>query len=165
MPIVADFVAADDLVYSDSLKQNTVGIVPSYGGGAVWPLQWPILWNQGVGASPAGTIVVGGTRPTWPVILIHGPVLDPIIAIPGYGEIKIRTNLLYDQYLVLDTRPWHQGVRRDNGANLASVVDRRATSLSNFRLPPGSFQIVLKGTDPTGTAYLVTQWRDAYSSV
>lgn len=164
IPLTADFQAEDDLVYSDLRRVMTVGIAPPSNAWATWPLEWPVSWRTG-GASPEGALLVGGTRGTWPSFTVHGPILNPTIVIGGYGELRVNTNLLYDQALYIDTRPWNRGVRRENGANLAGAVDTRATPLSLLRIPPGSYSVGLKGVDPTATASLVVEHRDAFSSI
>lgn len=159
----ADFQCWDDLYYDDQRTITTVGIVPSTDAFTTWPLTWPVVWHRAT-AGNAGTHVVLGSRATWPSFTIQGPVLNPTIVIGGYGEVRFATNLLHDQTLYVDTRPWNRGVRRENGANLASTQDVRSTPLSQLRLPPGSYSMALKGVDPTGTASLVVEHRSAYSS-
>lgn len=164
VPITADFQAEDDLVYSDLRRVTTINIVPSANAWVTFPLDWPIFWYSAAAGVNNGSITVGGTRATWPSFTIHGPVAQPSIVIGGYGELKLNTNLLYDQSIYLDTRPWNRGIRRENGSNIAGALDSRATPLSLLRVPPGSYSVALKGTDPTGTAKLVVEHRDAFSS-
>lgn len=162
VPLTADFQAGDDLVYSDLRKVTTVGIVVPPLSFTTWPLRWPVVWQRAE-SSQAASVVVGGTRPTWPSFTIHGPILNPTIVVGGYGQFMVNTNLLSDQTLYIDTRPWNRGIRRENGANLAGLVDVRATPLSQFQFPPGSYSVALKGVDTTGTASLVVEHRDAYN--
>lgn len=163
VPLTADFQAADDLFYSDQRKVTTVTVAPAANAWTTWPLDWPVLWTKAASGN-AGTITVGGTRATWPSFTIYGPIASPSIVIAGFGEIKLNTSLAYDQVLYLDTRPWNRGIRRESGANLAGALDTRATPLSLLRIPPGSYSVALKGTDATGTASLVVEHRDAFSS-
>jgi hypothetical protein len=163
IPVAADFQCIDDLYYADQRSVVTVGIAIAANAWTTWPVDWPIVWRKAESGN-AGTILVEGTRATWPSFTIHGPVLNPTIVIGGYGEIKFTTNLLYDQTLYIDTRPWNRGVRRENGASLAGVMDTRSTPLSQLRFPPGTYSVALKGVDPTGTASLVVEHRAAYSS-
>lgn len=164
IPIEAEFQAEDDLVYSDLRKVTTVGIVPPANAWTTWPLTWPITWTKPV-AGTVGTITVGGTRATWPTFTLHGPISAASIVVGGYGELKLNGALAFDQTLYIDTRPWNRGIRRENGASVPGVLDTRATTLPQLRFPPGSYSVALKGTDPTGTASLVVEHRDAFSSI
>jgi hypothetical protein len=164
VPFVADFQTEDDLYYSDDRRVITIPIVPSSNAWTLWPLTWPVYWYKAGSATSNGTVTVGGTRATWPSFTIHGPVANPEIVVGGYGSLKLNTTLLYDQSLYLDTRPWNRGVRRSDGANLAGALDVRSTPLTMLRIPPGTYSVGLDGHDPTGTASLVVECRDAYSS-
>lgn len=168
VPMVADFQTIDDLYYSDQRKVTTVDIVPAANAWTVWPLEWPVYWYRANESANAGTITVGGTRATWPVFTIYGPnsgtLASPSIVIGGYGELKLNTTLAYDQVIYLDTRPWNRGIRRNDGANLAGALDTRSTPLSMLRIPPGTYEFALKGTDASGTSQLVVEHRDAFSS-
>lgn len=164
IPLTADFRAEDDLIYADDRKVTSVQVAPASNAWATWPLEWPVLWRNAP-AGPEGTVIVGGTRATWPSFTIRGPIVNPTVVFGGYGELRLNTTLLYDQTVYIDTRPWNRGIRRENGANLAGALDTRATPLSLLRIPPGSYSVALKGTDPTGTAQLVVEHRDAFSSI
>lgn len=163
IPVTADFQCVDDLYYDDQRMVTTVGIAVAANAWTTWPLEWPVLWRKPASGT-SGVITILGSRATWPTFTITGPVAQPSIVIGGYGEIKLNTSLAYDQTLYLDTRPWNRGIRRENGANLAAVLDTRSTPLSQLRFPPGTYSVALKGTDPTGTASLTVEHRAAYSS-
>jgi hypothetical protein len=159
----AEFQAEDDLFYDDQRSVVTIPIAAPPSAWTTWPLRWPLVWQRSPTAN-SGTILVGGTRATWPSFTINGPLANPEIVVGGYGSLTINTTLLFDQALYIDTRPWNRGVRRENGANLAGVLDPRSTPLTLLRVPPGSYSVALDGIDPTGTASLVVEHRDAYSS-
>lgn len=164
VPMSADFQTIDDLVYDDQLKATSIGIFPPPVSWTTFPLTWPVIWRKAESGN-AGSVVVGGSRATWPTFTITGPILNPEIVIGGYGRFRVDVNLLAGQTLYIDTRPWNRGVRRENGANLAGNVGPQATPLGQFRFPPGSYSVALKGVDTTGTASLTVQHRDAYSSI
>lgn len=160
---VADFQTGDDLFYADDRRVVSIPVAIAANAWTTWPLTWPTFWHKAASGN-VGMITVGGTRATWPAFTIHGPIAQPEIVVGGYGSLKLNTSLTYDQAVYIDTRPWNRGIRRENGANLAGALDPRSTPLPLLRVPPGTYSVALDGTDVTGTASLVVELRDAYSS-
>lgn len=158
----ADFSTVDPFYYSDGEFQHTISIVPTQGGGLLAPLVAP-LSTLGVSYGP-GDIGVSGTLPCWPVFVIRGPIVSPKVTAVGEWSFTLAQTLLAGDYVVVDTRPWSRGVRLNGLANIAGSLDNKAPRLPNMALKPGRHEIVLSGTDITGTANLTVAWRDTYAS-
>lgn len=160
--VTADFTTVDPFYYSDSEFQHGISIVPTQGGGLLAPLVAP-LSTLGVSYGP-GDVTIGGTLPCWPVFVIRGPIVSPKITAVGEWSFTLAQTLLADEWIVVDTRPWSRGVRKNGLANIAGSLDNQAPRLPNMALKPGSHEIVLSGTDVTGTANVTVAWRDTYAS-
>lgn len=162
-PIVADFQCVDHRYYSDVEESNTVSIVPPDVGGFFEPFVWP-LTSVAISYAP-GVITVGGNGPAWPVYVIRGPIADPVIRIVGEFEVPFPGLVLKsDETLVVDTRPWSRGIRRNNTVSLPGALSATSPRLSNLYLKPGGYEIILRGSDLTGTASMTVAWREVFAS-
>jgi hypothetical protein len=156
--VVADFACADPLWYGVE-NLSTVALAPPPGGGLIAPLAEPLATTPTSDRSTA--LVVGGEVPTWPVFEIAGPITNPTVEIVGLFKMEFRTTLAYDETLVVDTRPWARTILR-NGASVAGSLTRTSARLSQASIPPGAYEMVLRGSSEPGTAYVRALWRDAY---
>lgn len=163
-PVVADFKTVDHLFYDDVERTNTVSIIPTPGGGLLAPLSEP-LSTLAVSYAP-GEILVGGTVPTWPVFVIRGPIALPTVDVVGQVRYRVTlgTTLAYDEFVVIDPRPWTRGVRKNGRINIAGALTPASPRLSGVQLYPGLHEIILSGLDETGTSSLTVAWRDTYTS-
>jgi len=158
--VVADFACAEDVWYGGEQSVN-VALQPPPGGGLIAPLASPLATTA---TSDRSTVIrIGGEVSTWPVFEIQGPIVNPIVEIVGLLKMEFRTSLAFDQKLVVDTRPWVRSILR-NGASVAGSLTRTSTRLSKAAIPPGSYELVLRGTSDSGTASVTTRWRDAYTT-
>ncbi len=148
--IVADFDTRDHLFYSDpaELQPIVIPITPPIVGRATFPLTFPLVFSTT--SSGFGEFTVGGTEVTPLVARVNGPITNPLLDYLGYWKAQVRTTLLYDQWLDIDARPHVRTVTRSDGLNLSGVLD--GPPLSDLILYPGPGEMVLRGTDPTGTA-------------
>ena len=150
------FEAADALWYGQE-EVTVVRFVPPASGGLTFPAEAPFTFDSGPTMRNA-SVQVGGEVATWPVFEISGPVTNPEVDIIGVGRLIFRTTLAYDQTLRVDTRPWARWVKRD-GAALPGALSPTGSRLSDVSLRPGTYQVLLRGYDPTGTAELrVSTW-------
>lgn len=156
--VVADFACADPLWYGQE-NLSTVALTPPPGGGLIAPLAEPLATTSTSDRSTA--LVVGGEVPTWPVFEIAGPITNPVVEIVGLFKMEFRTTLAYDETLVVDTRPWARTILR-NGASVAGSLTRTSARLSQAAIPPGAYEMVLRGASEPGTANVRAIWRDAY---
>lgn len=160
--VLADFQLADRLTYDDVEYVTEVKILAGQASGIKSPLTGSL--STVAGGDRIDTIQeVGGKAPAPFVAVIYGPIVNPYISGPGFF-IKLNTNLAYDQFAVVDTRPWSQTVIRNDGAPLGGALSRNSR-LTTARLNPGSASIKFGGTDATGTARCVFSWRPAYRSL
>jgi len=160
-PVVADFRTVDHYVYDDNEKVNEVAIVPPSGGGLIAPLVAP-LTTLGVSYAP-GEIVVEGTLPCFPVFVIKGPISLPTIDVIGEYRITLATTIRYDEFVIVDSRPWSRGIRLNGLYSIAGLLTPASPRLSQVRLTPGPHEVILSGLDETGTSSLTAAWRDVYT--
>lgn len=158
----ADFQCVDHLFYGAAAWSDTLSIVPPPAGGLTFPIEFP--WGTVAESSEQGHIVVGGTSPAWMVFLIRGPIAQPTIEVVDEWSLPLNLTLLAGEYVVIDPRPWSRGVRKNGLINVAGALSPAAPRLSDVRLDPGVHEVVLRGTDQSGTASLTAEWRDAYNS-
>ena len=160
--VVCDFTAADDCFYSVSESSGTVVLVPPPSGGLIAPLSSPLATTESSDRSMG--ITVGGSLPAWPVIEIEGPITNPVIDVVGLWRMEFRLTLAEGSTLVVDTRPWARTIKRD-GASVPGVISRTSTRLSKASLPPGSYEVALRGTSQTGSASARLSWRDTFPTL
>lgn len=163
IPFTADFRTVDHLFYSDAEFTENVPLIPTGVGGLEGELIGPIVSSGNTEGS--GALDVGGTQPTWMTYRINGPITAPIIEVVDEWRAQLAVDLLYDQYVIVDPRPWARTVRRNDGANMAGAFTAQSVRISQMKLQPGRMnQVVLRGLDPTGTSSVDVYWRDAFSS-
>lgn len=162
IPFTADFRCVDHLFYDDVEFQEVIPFIPDSLGGLIGELIGDII------AAPAGIgsglVTIKGTKPSWLVYRINGPIIDPEIEVVDRWKAKLKLTLAADQFVVVDPTPWNRSVRRNTGANAGGSFTADSQRLSGMLLPPGPNQILLRGTDNTGTSSVTVYWRDTYSS-
>lgn len=155
------FDTADSLWYS-APNFETVKLVPDLGGGLKDPLKAPLTTSKGTDRSQS--IVVGGVAPVWPTITIDGPITNPVVEVVGVFSLGFNISLAADQSLTIDTRPWARTITRD-GAGIAGSLDPNRNRLSEASIPPGTYELSLRGISPSGTPQAQITWRDAYPTM
>lgn len=163
VPVTADFQCIHHYYFDDLPKQSTVAIVPPTTGGFTVPFTVPFSVTGSVG-SRTGSVTIAGKKPSWPIYTIHGPITYPVIDMVGIGSVSMPIALTDMQFVVIDTRPWVRRVTRNDGVNMAGALDPFASALKDMYIPPGVWNFLLQGVDPTGTASLVIDWLDTHSS-
>lgn len=159
---VAEFTTADHLYYADSVSETVVPFIPTALGGLVGSLTGPLI--AATRGQASGRVTVGGSQPAWLVTTIYGPILNPTVELSGLWSTTLQMNLAYDQSVTIDPTPWSRSVRRNDGASFAGAFTASSERLSKMRVPPGTSQVLLRGTDPTGTSRLTTRVRAAHAS-
>lgn len=171
-PVIATFACVDSTAYDDVEQKVAVALQSPPHRGLKGPLKDPItMAGAGVGTIQ-GSLLVGGTKPAWPVITIRGPISRPRVelvdrvvdgrAVPGWAA-ELDLVLGENESVVIDTRPWARTILRTGGASVAGALTWGSPLLENMRLPVGPQIVVLRGTDETGQATMTVAWRDAYS--
>lgn len=158
--VVADFAVTDDVFYGTTAQIEDVTLAPPLGGGLTGVLAAPLTTTTTSDRSAA--ITVGGELSAWPVLTIHGPTTNPVVEVVGRWRLELRTTLAYDRAVTVDPRPWARSVLLNGGGSLAGAVTRTSPRLSAMALPPGSYEVALRGIDETGTSSVRFAWRDAY---
>jgi hypothetical protein len=160
-PITCTFDLRDDRWYSDVEQTISVSLIPSPDGGITAPLVTPLTTSLATAAS--SEMVVGGSRSTWPVIDIHGPVAQPIIHIDDL-TFALSLTVPDGDVVTIDPRPWRRGVTRaSDQAGMAGSITAPTPPLSECTVGVGAHDVTYRGTDPTGTSYVQVRWRDARS--
>lgn len=162
-PVVATFVCVDATAYDDVEQYARVDLVPPSHHGLVGPLTTPLQMTRESEGRVSGDVTIGGTKPTWPVITIYGPIANPVCEVVGRWKAALDITLGVGERVVIDTRPWARTVLRNGSASVAGLLTRGTPRLKDMRLPKGRQDFVLRGTDATGTAYMTVAWRDAYA--
>lgn len=157
-----DFACVDHLYYGDSELVTTISMEHPSVGGLVGPLIGPIdAESAGEGLQ---LMHVGGTQPAWLKMVIHGPIVDPIVEVVGLWSIKLNVSLASDDWIEIDPAPWNRLIKRRDGANMAGKLTQGSQRLTQMRIPPGPQQVLLRGVDPTVTAYVECFVREAHAS-
>lgn len=162
--ITADFQCVNDLAYSTTDSIQDVGLVPPPSGGMLSPLSAPLTTTAAT--EKPGLIVIGGDLPAWPVVDFVGPITNPVLKVTNVYEVALNMTIGSGQTIRVDSRPWARSIRRvSDGAGFPGVLTRSSRRLSGMGLEPGSYEVVLRGTDETGTASMRFSWRDTYSAI
>lgn len=161
IPFSMDFRCVDHYFYDDVEFTEVIPFIPPAVGGLIGELIGDI-YASSAGVSDA-TITVNGNKPSWLVWKVHGPIQNPEIEVVDRWKAKLNLTLAADQFVIVDPTPWNRSVRRNTGANAAGAFTAQSQRLSAMLLPPGPSQVLLRGTDNTGTSSLQLYWRDTYS--
>lgn len=142
VPVGWDFIALDPLFYSIAQTTTSSAIAN--------------------GTSTIGFNVTNlGDMPTFPVIEIDGPALNPRIVNANWGNrsIKLDTNLLAGETLIIDVSKF---LVTKAGANVNSII--RLSDNQWWKLRKGVNAISYSRTGTTGSSAIRIKYRDAYSS-
>lgn len=163
IPYTLTFRTSEPRFYSDTHFTESIGFAPEEVGGLVGDLIGDII-ASGYGVSTRG-FIVGGDRPTWTVIHIHGPITNPIVEFTDQWRVQLITTIRAGESVLIDPTPWGgPDVRTSGGANAAGLLTPASRLLSQMKLPPGRHTAALLGSDPTGTSYADIITRDCYAS-
>lgn len=157
--VVADFETMDPYFYRDieAVRPQTMSISPPETGGFSAPFPGPIV--VATTAEGFGEFTVEGHEPTPLVARIHGPITNPVLDLIGGWKVQVLTSIPWDGYVDLDARPWVRTATSHLGAQLSGAFTSDSPPLSDLQLLPGPNELVLRGQDPTGTAYATLTWQ------
>lgn len=155
------FDAVDDLWYGPE-ERTTIRFVPATSGGLRFPARAPFRFRS-QRAERNAALTVSGQKAAWPVFEIHGPVTNPEIDVVGVGRLVFSVTLAHDQFLVVNTEQgWVKRGFTQSPSDLVALPGALSASgsrLSDLALLPGSYRVLLRGFDSTGTAELrVSVW-------
>jgi len=160
--VLADFQLADTLFYDDVQRNIDMSIIPGVTSGLRGPLTGK-LSTLLAGERARSIADIGGTAPAPFVAVIYGPVQNPWLSEDGF-KLELTTTLAYDQFAVIDTRPWANTITRSDGASLAGALTR-TSRLSTARLKPGGANLRFGGKDASGRSHVAVAWRPTYYSI
>lgn len=152
-------VAEDPLIYSQAYQLAQVAPSSQAVGGFSSPLRSPLSSNAGI----AGQLFVtnAGTRPTWPVITVYGPAVNPVITNFTTGKsLTLNYTLLAGEYLAIDTNPRLRRITLNGTANRYSALDFARSTW--WALAAGLNDVRLSFSSYSAGAALTLQWRDAW---
>jgi|SRR5690606_25487337 len=159
--ITATFDTEGPYYYDDQPAETAVTIAPASTGGFTFPMTFPAR-TAGMGERRTG-LVIPGDSPAPLVLTVRGPIENPTVEVPGYWRFQLLDTLTHDQTIIIDTRPWALTVRK-GATNAAGRIAVGSPRLPSMWLPPGSHDVILRGSDPSASASLnVTAW-PAYAS-
>ncbi|MFI1012674.1 hypothetical protein [Streptomyces sp. NPDC020965] len=162
-PVIASFLSLDGVAYDDTERTVRVTMNPAPRRGLAGPLTTPLRMTGSGSSKVPGEAVIGGTKPTWPVITFYGPVAQPVCEVVGKWKASLDLTLAKGERVTIDTRPWALTVLRNGSASVAGKLSRSSPRLPDMRLPPGRQDFVLRGSDATGLSSMTVAWRDAYA--
>lgn len=163
IPFAADFQCVDSLFYDDLESTRYISLIPPETGGLFGDLigDW-IATGAGNGNN---TVEIAGSKPSWLIMQIRGPIQNPSIEVVGQWKVQLNYTIPYDDSVIIDPQPWSRSVRRaSDGANLTGKFTASSPRLSSMRVPPGQQQVILRGIDSTGSAGATVRWRDTFGS-
>lgn len=153
------FEGVDDLWFGP-LEATRVRFSVPETGGLTFPAEAPFTFDSGP-TQRNGVVVVPGDVAMLPTFVIQGPVVNPAVTVTGVGTVIFDATLAHDQALTVNCADgW---VMRD-GVPMPGALSPRGARLSDMSLSPGSYEVILRGYDPTGTGYLDVQVEPAYTS-
>jgi hypothetical protein len=159
--ITAQFKCVDDLFYGDNEYSLTTNFLQPADGGFRFPAVFP--WSTEGTSVSQGVLRVGGRRPVWPCFKVIGPITRPVVQVVGVCRIALDLTLAAGEWVGIDSRPWSRGVRLSSGVDVTPSLLPGSPQLSKLRLKAGGYEVVLRGQDPSGTAQLVTAWRETFT--
>lgn len=152
-------VSEDAAVYGQDLKIAQVAPSSLTVAGLASPMTSPL--SASAGTAGLLTITTLGTRPTWPVLTVYGPITNPTITSRRAGlSIVLNYALNAGDYLVLDTNPRQRTIKLNGAASRYSAL---VFALSSWwPLYPGDNDVVLGAASYSAGASLSVQYRDAW---
>lgn len=159
--VTCDFKLADPLMYDDVESSVVLDLVAESTGGVTYPVVYPIISLPS--GSNQGSVFVGGSRPTWPIIRIAGPITNPELETPGW-KLTLNTTIAEGNWIEIDTRPWKRTVRDQSGASVAGTLSPR-TRLTSMFVVPGAQSFTFRGSSATMTATATLRWRGAHDTL
>lgn len=161
----AQFLCAQPYFYSDTEFRDITTLIPETAGGLVLPTTVPFTLSSSGGSGSRG-FRVDGIEPAWLAVRINGPLINPVVEVSGEYAFQLLTAIPAGDSVLVDPQPWSRTVRRQSdGANLSGTLSGTSAWLADMRVTPGFHEIVLRGSDPTGTASAEVYWRTVRASL
>jgi hypothetical protein len=158
VPFTCQFQALDNNVYDDATLSMSMQATPVRA--PVAPSRPPtVLPPAYYGAS--GILTVGGSVPTWPVITMHGPAVNPVLSFPGTPvTIGYTGTITSGHALTIDTRPWQRTFMLGNASAAGQMSGSPMIAL---QLWPGTVMVTY--TLASGASLCTISWNNAVQSL
>ena len=163
VPFSAQFQAADNIWYSDTLFSLNLTQRPSYKG-TITPPVTPPYQLAASNNFQQNVAVNTGSLPTWPVITFAGP-----ISFPGFQYVNTPVVIGYNgilgntDTLVIDTRPWVRSAILNGSTSVAGLLT--GNPMIGLQLQPGATTVRFTGQDFTGQSQVTIAWRNAFLAI
>ncbi len=150
-------VAPDPRKYDVAEQNAPVGLLDTSGMGFSWPLTFPINFGS-AGTGGDVNVTNTGNADTWPVLILTGPALNPVVRNNTTGErLTFSIDLPAGSFLEVDAA--ERTVLLDGTAN-------RRTALSSGsswpRIAPGPNTFQFRASTYSALASLVVRFRSAW---
>jgi len=156
--VQAQFTCYDPTIYSATTNSNS-GIAVPGGGGAVFPLVFPITFTT----QNTGTVFVtnSGNVDASPLITLTGLLTNPIIANVTTGEyFQLTTTTTVSDTIVIDMKN-RTAVKNGTTSMLTSLV----TGSEWWALGAGSSTIRINTGSTSDTGTMTIAWQNAYGGI
>ena len=150
----------DPILYGD---YHTSGLVTRpAGGGVMIPAMVPFTLSGGGGGS--AILVNGGNGPTWPILVLRGPLTSPRIYSQTLDRaFKLNYTLGVNDEVRINTSPFYETVLRNQTDNFITYVDDNDRDM--FQLEPGNNIITFSTNDPADTGSLEVLYYDGFIGI
>lgn len=159
--------ATDSYLYSAPTQNPTVGL-SSASGGLAFPLLFPLSFGSGTSPTQI-TAVNDGDVACWPMLVIAGPCLNPIVqnqSVAGAPTIALSAQLFSGDLLYVDCDT-HAITYYPSGSDVGVPQGGWLNPGSTFfGLPPGTNVVSFASQDSSPVAGTLTMWyASAYSGL
>jgi hypothetical protein len=151
------FFSPDYALYSQQLFTESFE-VPS-GGGAIYPVVYPVTYSPAAGG--AKIVTNSGTVETYPVLILNGPLNNPIIRNTTVGRyVQLNLTISSGEQLVVDML---KKTAILNGST--PVVANLASGSKYWWLEPGDNAVSIQTSNGGDAGNVQLQWRNAYLGI
>jgi hypothetical protein len=161
IPVLMDFTTVDDRFYgtSEFVRITRSGKVT----GTALHSRLAGRLKSGGGRVRAASVVIGGDRPTIPIVTFHGACTNPKVVIGNSFTLALNATLGAGGRVTIDPRPWARTVLTGGGQNWAGKLTATSTRLAACQLDNGRHTVTFTTSGGAPNAYVTVTWRDAYS--
>lgn len=156
--ITTEFLAADDLWYGPQ-QSIRVGLGQNATGGFTFPMVFPAIVGSGV-TDRSQEFTVEGENPTWISTRIDGPIVNPVVEVVRRFRYGFATTLRAGEWIDVIATPYGHAFLRNGIAGIAA--DAKSSLIDRSLLPPGKYELILRGQSPSGSPSALATWRAAY---
>ena len=157
---------APDPTWYDPVLVNIPFQASGGGTGMPFPLTFPVTFGATVSINQTQAVTNAGSYRTYPVIILYGPITNPVITNTTTGEVLsfVGTAIGTNQTWTIDCRYGYKTVTDQLAVNkIASLL--LTSDLSTFHLEPGANSINVTGGAVNGTTQASIQFYSRYVGI